>query len=399
MRSIHNGASDAPIVLCVGLPRSGSTWALNATIACLRLEKSPGSVQTIYADSVTDAVVERGTGVDVLVIKSHMPTPSLRLMLELGWAPCIVTVRSPHDCVLSLMERFHFSFHDALMAIRQASICIVSLMKTGKCLVLRYEENFTRSPDTVRKIAAFLGHTPHDNFSTDVVNRLSPSQLNQRFDDLIRDGVFQGKSARDEIEPETQWHFNHLGDGKVGGSSSRLDHTQLLLIDHALRATLQDMGYSPLRPPEPISLGAKLNFDFFGLGAAYLDSGFDQVEEWGTWIVAPTANLVIPLIHPIETDVALLLVIRLSPVFTTTTTAACAIIVNGRRVIAIQALNGTGEYLNLSIRIPAENTKLDTINIRFESKNVKSPAEIGINSDTRALAIGLISCELLPSSH
>jgi hypothetical protein len=179
------------------------------------------------------------------------------------------------------METFRYSFRESVEIVRQSSLCLAPFVEGGNCLVLRYEDNFTGDLRTVYRIAEWLDRGLADDVVAEIFDSLTPLRVRQRLNDLVREAVFAGEDTRTEIEPGTNWHFDHLGEGTVGRSLARFDRGHLIAIDYALREVLPVLGYSAVTAPDIVEPGMEISFREGGLGAGYLGEGFGALEHWG----------------------------------------------------------------------------------------------------------------------
>jgi len=231
--------------LCLGLPGSASTWVFN--IAAHLLSQPPRSLVSGYLDKNLPVFLEQlkvsEKSVDVVLLKSHQADAGVFEFLSNQAAPCVLSIRDPRDCVVSLMERFGYTFDYALAAVRKS--CVALLMFRGpSALELRYETHFYQSGAT---LAALRQHLTPDlaidlNQLAQMYSRAAIDHHIKHFD-YLPPGRIQ-KRGDDEYDGIAHWHRNHFGDGLSGKWRSRLDADQIALANQALGEALQELGYS-----------------------------------------------------------------------------------------------------------------------------------------------------------
>ena len=136
---------------------------------------------------------------------------------------------------------------------------------------------------------------------------------------------------------------------------------------------------------EPVSLEEKLDFGFSGKGAHYLQAGWSDPENWGTWSASRSATIFLPT-SPAQVDsVVIDFAAAVSP---SHPVQRVDILVNGFQAFSgsISERSGTLEF-----KIPeaAKSDSFKGITMEFRLPDAASPKEMGAGEDTRTLALGL----------
>jgi len=232
------------IVLCLGLPGSASTWVYN--IVRYLLGQTQSSVVAFYLDdnfadlqAVLDVSEQQ---VDYVVLKSHKADSTLFEFLSTHSSGCVLSVRDPRDCIVSLMERFDVSFEDALLALQRSCASLTMYQALGVPL-LRYEDQFYHSTETILSLKDYLGVTvPVDlGVAQHLHSRAVVERLIGRFPYLPPGRI--RKSGNDEYDLISHWHRNHFGDGLSGKWRTRLTEQQVVQASLTLAYALKKWGY------------------------------------------------------------------------------------------------------------------------------------------------------------
>ena len=245
-------------VLCAGLQSSGSTWLFNIVVA---LYKSTGqgtaadssghqagqpsegqSLAQFYADSV-ESFPNLSRYPDALVIKTHIPDKSLRLLAEICASSVLISVRDPRDAIGSLMARFKFDFETALRKVVKAARHTVELSRRCAPLILRYEDRFYDDAVTVSRIAAFLGLSVSADEITRIWASLTADSVKLAIEEMKRQGVFGEEIKPTAFDPDTHWHPGHVGDLEIGKYARTLSHDQQALVVDSTQEYFRVFGY------------------------------------------------------------------------------------------------------------------------------------------------------------
>jgi len=151
------------------------------------------------------------------------------------------------------MQRFPNSlaptFEEALNAIARSAAGLVALAKQRSMPVLRYEDGFVGSEKTFDLVAALLQTSPPETVWRAILAELAPEAVKKKISELEAAGSIRGEDVWD---PETQWHLNHVGDGKVGKFASALSAQQQQEVVERTREFCERFGY-PVTADAPAS--------------------------------------------------------------------------------------------------------------------------------------------------
>jgi hypothetical protein len=241
--------ADGQIVLCAGLKSSGSTWLYNAVIqlmqASARASGERRRIRPFYAEDVKGFPLGVRQG-DRLIVKTHIPSPALRFLVRFTGGPVFITVREPRDAIASLMQRFDHKFDVCLDEVSAGATAILELAKSGRRLLLRYENNFPAQRSALSKIARHLKAAADPQTLEKIHVNLAPENVSRKIETFRRRGVFGRKSDPNRFDPLTQWHPGHVGDGRIGKYGEILSVAQQRAVLKRLREYCLAFGYSSL---------------------------------------------------------------------------------------------------------------------------------------------------------
>ncbi|MEA1675115.1 sulfotransferase domain-containing protein [Nitrospirillum sp. BR 11163] len=196
-----------------------------------------------------------------VVLKTHHPDTMMQLRIAHEDIPTIITLRDPRDCVASLMRRFDQPFNEAfayvLRSVRRVQSCVAQGRRT---LVFRYEDGFHDQPESVGRIADFIGMTAQDAALRAIHEGLLTHTVKRTLAQLEDTGRFV-ENAGTEVNPNlydpvTHWHRTHIGDGAVGKYRTLPDRARALM-DNAFWSFLAAY-YLPPDAPVPAGIPAEV---------------------------------------------------------------------------------------------------------------------------------------------
>jgi hypothetical protein len=212
------------VVLCAGLKSSGSTWLYNVVIQIGgnsyrsdNRDRSRRRMLPFYADRIED-FPRAAESADLLVVKTHIPSPSLAFLSRFLGGTVLITVREPRDSIASLMQRFGHDFEAALDEVGRSAIRLVELCSVGRPLIFRYEDGFFRRPATVARLGRKMDFArPLQPAAVDRIhNSLTAENVRRKIATLAKKGVFGLSSHPDKFDGRTHWHPGHIGDQRIG---------------------------------------------------------------------------------------------------------------------------------------------------------------------------------------
>lgn len=199
---------------------------------------------TFYADKV--ALFPRASGkARYLVVKSHIPSDPLLFVTRLTRGPIFLTIREPRDSVVSLMQRFRFTFDAALKDVAEEAARIAEFSRARDVILFRYEERFHEDPGTVAEIAALLGVRASKAVRQKIFASLTPRSVKRTITALQGRGAFGRVPKPEHFDPATHWHPGHVGDGRQGKYAEFLSASQQAEVIARTRDYCRRFGYLP----------------------------------------------------------------------------------------------------------------------------------------------------------
>lgn len=372
-----------PVILCAGLPRSGSTWIYNAA---LELCRKHGNTVGLYADDFPENFAELIDGSDTLVIKSHTPSTSLCHLVRFVGGKSIISIRDPRDCVVSLMEVFGFEKSSAILSVKRSADAIEKLFvgePSSPSSVFVYESIPDRL-EAIMRLGHEIGYPVDARFAQAIADSLEPETIRTRVMELERQGVLDSSNAAESYTNETHWHPGHVGNGRIGKYVDTLSEFDIIQIERNNPFITQNFNYKTHVVPV---IRSSMNFDMSKYGNFFAVEGVSFLEDWGVWTEGVKTRLEFCFAPHIK-SVRLELHFFLGPSMQgSSPSGQGTVTVNSIEIMEIPgSIAPAVEAVLVHTSTTDEN---GVINLAFGFDGLKSPVELGINEDKRVLGIGL----------
>jgi hypothetical protein len=239
----------APLCICNGLIRSGSTWSFNVCreLSKLLARQTDELVKSGYLEPVQleHFVTKKWPAMTApSVIKVHDIGPAALAALRSGSASAVCTFRDPRDCVASDMVFMGFPFEVSVKRIGGTLELLRLYQSTASILLVKYEDMMMDRPREINRIAAHLGVRVDESLvrQIDAMTNIESSKrlcagLGDRPADQVR------KVANHLVDPVTHLHQNHINGGTIGRWKSEFSIDQLRFMTEYFEPWLLKMGY------------------------------------------------------------------------------------------------------------------------------------------------------------
>jgi hypothetical protein len=241
----------SPVVICVGVIRSGSTWAFNVcrvlSQAGANHRKQKFGTACLGAESLDHFLqVEAPMGDGAAVIKAHEMGAGAIEYIALGKVRAVCTFRDPRDCVASDLIFWGKGFDESVSRVMWSMQCVGSLHRQApKALFVRYEAMMGDPIGQIRRIGQYLGvgldHKAaewiHSQTNLETSRNIS-RQLGSKLPEQVDVGL--DNHRRDKL---TLLHDNHIGNAQVGRWKKELTVEQGEYLTKVFRENLTELEY------------------------------------------------------------------------------------------------------------------------------------------------------------
>lgn len=221
----------ARLVLCAGIPRSGSTWLYNAVR--LSLEAADGG--EVYGTWVAD--YDPATAASCHVIKIHDPCPQLAAAAD----RVLTSRRDLRDVAASVRARGWARTDDELIEFLKHVVEIHGFWKARSIYEVVYERMIDHRPQVIAEVAEVLGLA----LARDRVIRVDEQIRRLRHDD-----------AGQPYDKVSLLHRGHVGPGRPGAYAEVLDQRLVRRINEQFGSWLRDHDYNDTREREAVKHGS-----------------------------------------------------------------------------------------------------------------------------------------------
>jgi len=353
------------LVITLGSIASGSTWTFNAARALFaRTRPDALSLSAGEAGELFDNVPP---GAQDIILKAHWLDPWLLRIASIFPVRVIVTTRDPRDSLVSQRERFGATLQEAVRDLTRSGATLAMMHEGTEVLRLRYEDRYMDDPQTIARIAEFLGLDLDQQEMEQIFSDLLPERVTRQVDRWQSLGILRTSG----YDSASHWHENHIGDGECGKWRERLSSEDQEAVIGALGTDFSDW-----RLPESVHWSPKL-FTYHDDRQATADEtitceGEGRALVWGPYLHLRAGRWqIVPEVELSDTSGPLTLRID------------SFVPAQGREVLALRAVN-----------LPASSP--DRLTMEFDHHNHLEPLELRISTtaDRRSGAIRFTGASL-----
>ncbi len=200
------------VVLCSGLPRSGSTWSFSVCRLLLQALYGGGNVECGYHEGANaDRYVRRiCKSSKAYLIKLHFPTAAMiRFVIEKR-VRNVYTVRHPLAAVASYREKFGGTVEDIATRMRQSLTAADRWSADGGTLRVEFDDIVNQPRQQILRIAMYLGFTGVSEELLGSIDDETCLQTVRQRTALMADNPGEWKQFNgSSYDPTTLYHANH----------------------------------------------------------------------------------------------------------------------------------------------------------------------------------------------
>jgi hypothetical protein len=242
------------LVICSGMYRSASTWQYN--VAAHLLEQHGACERLGYCFDpapLRERGDERQSRSRWQVVKAHEAHPVFAEMLARGEALALYAFRDLRDVAYSLVHKANSTFETMIEGgpiLEQAVANFRFWTGLPRTLTQQYECLVSDPVRGVRAIAAHLDIDLSPGAAEEVAREFSLERNRERAKQVAERYRALGVDLRDPAnalcrDEPTQWHWNHIRDGRVGGWRDVASPRQLAVLARRCGPWLIEQQYEP----------------------------------------------------------------------------------------------------------------------------------------------------------
>lgn len=253
----------APLCICNGVIRSGSTWSFNVCRLLLqelgRQRNQPSGSCYLEAANLEAFISQHwDKAPGPTIIKAHQVGPLAYAAIRSGEARAVCTFRDPRDCIASDLVFMRHSIEAAVQRVVLSLEFLRYFQTTDYILLVRYEQMMTDRRRQIRRIADHLG-VQIDHQTLDNIDAQTNLQAARNICDQLR----AGKSARmlniasHRVDAATHVHENHIDSAAVGRWKTELSASQGRWLTEFFASWLLNLGYETQESLKAILSGSR----------------------------------------------------------------------------------------------------------------------------------------------
>lgn len=230
-------ANKKKLIITAGMYGAGTTWTHNVLLNAL--ETRGLHTHAAYAERLGLFLLMKLRNHDALLLKAHALSMEDENVLRASDSKVLIPIRDPRDAVCSLMARFGNSFEKAAARVKGCADNILDVQVRLPHSIFRYEDHFIERTSSVQDVARAAGVHLSAGEAMNLHETLSADRVRQQ----VQKAVSSGAPYWRGYDSKTQWHRNHLGDGKVGKFRTNLDAAQIQILNRKFSRFLHEFAY------------------------------------------------------------------------------------------------------------------------------------------------------------
>ncbi len=283
------------IIFCLGMQSSGSTWLYNVVRDILSAAGVPH--EAYRAEAYENFLDPRAAASDHAVLRAHNVESLLLRVLKLAEVKAVLSYRDPRDAIVSFLQRFGQYGAKFPRICNDAARNLAALLSASQHLEhisFFYEDGFTQTPQTVHRLAAFLGHPQTEAQAEAIFRKYSADNVRSftaGFDALPSERRYED-AAHNVMDRLTSFHRTHISDMKVGKWRDAFDpQTRAALTDtfgdyaRLLEQKATGAGRRPAHHPDVLPL-APVTVAF----SSRLFAPIDDMDNFKRYLTAAELN-------------------------------------------------------------------------------------------------------------
>lgn len=239
----QNPGSQGGVVICSGMPRSGSTWSYNVCRLLLEAKYGACNVDCGYHEGPAGDQHVRlalNDSAQPHLIKLHYPGPEVDRQIRENRVKNIYTSRHPLAALASFKEKFKNSPAEIAKRLRCSLEAADRWKAESTTLFIDFDEILDAPRDLIRRIANYLGHSP---ISEELVEKIDKEtcldHVRQLTTAMAAGNAQLVRDGNDVFDPRTQYHLNHAPKGRERNWRAELTGAELKIAEDLLGPWLE----------------------------------------------------------------------------------------------------------------------------------------------------------------
>jgi hypothetical protein len=239
------------LVLNMGIPRSGTTWAFNV-LRCIFLAKGQEYVAiNPQGISQTNAALRSAPETGNVIIHTHDVTENIIEYSCRKQCPAFFNIRDPRDVVVSQMRLHDASFSEAVRMTYSAFHSLQTASRIPGLMLIPYEHITRHAEALVFQMAMRIGKYLNPAMVSEIVDRTSITQHRRRMEQVVGcngqskievNSCFSGR-RNVQYDAESLITDRHIQSGKTGRWKEELGHEEQDELDRVFASIIGQLGF------------------------------------------------------------------------------------------------------------------------------------------------------------
>lgn len=245
------------IILNMGIPRSGTTWAFNVLRYILEAKDVPYATRNANSRAEVDAALAATKPAENLILHFHDITDAAFEAARRPGVASFFCFRDPRDVVVSQMRLHDADFPAAVRAIQAAFKCFKSALGIPGIMVIPYPHIRDHAEALIFQMATTIGRFLTPQTVGDIAQRTSIERHKEVMETLNRPAVGRAEGDAETIFTGVReilmdsTHFindRHIQSGATGRWKEELTQDQQDEVNRTFAEVIARLGFDAAAP-------------------------------------------------------------------------------------------------------------------------------------------------------
>lgn len=239
------------LVLNMGIPRSGSTWAYNVLRQILDGKQLPYDTANPLNPAEVDKDIASADPERIKIIHMHDVTPAVVARARQPKCAVFFNIRDPRDVVVSLMKLHDAEFSEAVVMAQSSYVSLQHASGIPGLMLIPYDHLRQHPEALIYQMALRIGHFIPLNVAAEIAESTSVARHRATMDHVASAESIVDENIGSVFSGRRQIRFDeaslitdrHIQSGKTGRWKDELDTDQQEELNRVFESIITQLGF------------------------------------------------------------------------------------------------------------------------------------------------------------